>query len=81
MFTNQEGRNQTTNLKKNNYNNNRKFGLQSMKMKKDTNQENDLFTWMKILRLFLLDDWANAKAFPQNVLRYKMEEKLGFSYT
>ena len=36
---------------------------------------------MKILRLFLLDDWANAKTFPQNVLRYKMEEKLGFSYT
>ena len=79
MFTNQEGRNQTINLKKNNKN--KKFGLQSMKMKKDTNQENDLFTWMKILRLFLLDNWASAKNFSQNILRYKMEEKLGFIYT
>ena len=52
-----------------------------MKTKKEKIQKNDLFTQMNILRLFLLDNWANAKIFPQNVLRYIMEEKLGFSYT
>lgn len=50
-------------------------------MKKKKNQKNDLFTQINILRLFLLDNLANAKIFPQNVLKYIMEEKLGFSYT
>jgi len=37
MFTNQEGRNQTTNLKENKEN--KKFGLQSVKMKKKKSKE------------------------------------------
>jgi hypothetical protein len=79
MFINHEGRNQTTNFKK--IIKQQKIWSSSMKTKKEKIQKNDLFTQMNILRLFLLDNWANAKIFPQNVLRYIMEEKLGFSYT